>query len=562
MATDNHAPIVLTEPLRVLIIDDKPVDQRLAQDAFEATGLVMEFGFASSYEEALESLFQEYFDVAVIDLVLHEGELGPLQDWEGFDILQEIFDRGLHADIVVFINSAFASTPDVAREALYNFRVADLWDKRFDRATLTQSVQMALKREHYFGLTCQVAFESGLSWDILVSNLKLPFHKLSSFVRPDQANLELRHIIRRLSPEATSLRIAGMDGGGSGAGVLRVTPYHDARQGADVVAKYGPLESIRREYEGWRLVARFISGFKSTQILKVVLGRHLAALEYSLVGAVLTEVVPFVKFYARASAGDITELFRKLFLDTCGLWYKNMTVDQDMRLSDTYSEYLGFDAANLEAPYRFKYPEWPLSEREIRFPSLHRKLIHPIAAYCSGQANFENKTGVCLTHGDLHGENIRVAPRTRDAWLIDFGSSGYAHWARDFVELEAVLKFQLMQSAELPVLFEFEDALASADSLDATPAFNRDDYPDLQKAFQCVVALRQVAALASGSLSPGVAHFDYMAALFYQTISYVRRHRLIRGGQRKNHVLVSAALILEKLNALRAASGTTTGIIS
>jgi CheY-like chemotaxis protein len=550
MPTNETSKVELQEPLLVLIVDDKDSDQQNAREVFAACDIPIAFSFANSYEDALEQICYEYFDVAVVDLVLHQGEPGPHQDWEGFDLLQELLERGLNKDLTVFVHTGFGEQPQVTREAFYTFEVADLWDKRDPRSKLVASLRHTLERKNYFGLTSQVTFHSSLDWQKLVANLKLPLHKLSSTVDAKKAEIELRHLLRRLLPEANTLDFSPMDQGASGSGVLRVTPIHEKDgQAADVIVKYGPIASVRREFGGWQLVHRFIRGYKSTQILNVVLGRHLAALEYSLVGANLSTILSFSKFYAGASVDNVTLMLKKLLNETCGLWYSNLQIQgtSSTSLADCYSDYLGFSKENIEQAFRFKYPEWPLTEDRLGFAVLPRKVLHPIAAFCNGRADFSWDTRFCLTHGDLHAENIRVAPETGDAWLIDFGRAGYGHWARDFAELEAAIKFQLAQDTDLPALFEFEDALAASDSLDDDLEFHRDDCPDLQKAFHSIKALRKCAAGLVGEIGTQNALREYFAALFYTTINYIRLHRLIRGRNRKNHVLVSAALVLEKL---------------
>jgi CheY-like chemotaxis protein len=552
MSTQNHSLVTLQEPIRVLIIDDKPGDQQAAKEVFESCGLRMTFTFASLYDDALEKLCYQYVDIAVVDLVLHPGPPGPQEDWEGFDLLQELLERGLHQDLVVIVFTAFGREPEVTREAFVTFHVADVWDKSYSKGRLLDSLQRALEQEDYFGLRSSVVFDGDLSWKSLISSLRLPLYQLSSAVEPGEAEGEIRHLLRRLFPKADRLGVAPMNSGGSGAGVIRVTPsYRDGGRAADVIVKYGPIDSLRREYAGWKRVNCFLSGFRSTQILKTVWGRHLGAMEYSLVGANLREVVPFSKYYIGASGDEIRSTLDKLFLETCGLWYQSMTTTgSPVNLADAYGQYLGFSRQNIEPAFRFKYPEWPVNQADIRFAMLPRKMLHPIAEFCQGKAVFSWETAVCLNHGDFHGENIRVDPPSKEAWLIDFGRADCAHWARDFVQLETVIKFQLTQHAELPALFEFEDILSSADDLSQDLQLFRDDLPDLQKAFQSVIWIRRLAAKAAGRLEPGLALKDYFAALFYQTINYVRLHRLIKGGQRKNHVLMSAALVLEKLNSM------------
>ncbi len=337
MASNESITVVLEEPLRVLIIDDDLSAQRRIQKVFEATHLLLDYRFAKNYNDALSLLLGEYFDIGVVDLIMHEGDPGPHQEWEGFDLLQEVLDRGFHRDIALFINSYFVDYKGVARDAFKVFRVKDMWSKELDQSQIVQSLQTALRNEMYFGLRCKITFDDGLNWDVLAENLKLPLHILSSALSLEQASLELRHLIRRLFPDAISVHVAAMEKGASGSAVLRATPFHEAGEASSVVVKYGPLANVRREYDGWCRLRGYTSGFRMTQINDVngnpglMQGRHLAALTYTLVGAQMTDIVSFAKCYLTSSAADIERVLERLFLETCRLWYKNMEISLNFK---------------------------------------------------------------------------------------------------------------------------------------------------------------------------------------------------------------------------------------
>jgi len=65
-----------------------------------------------------------------------------------------------------------------------------------------------------------------------------------------------------------------------------------------------------------------------------------------------------------------------------------------------------------------------------------------------------------ITHGDLNGKNILV-DENGHPWLIDFFRTGPEHVLRDFVELEADIKFNYLESGDMEALYEFESSLAS-----------------------------------------------------------------------------------------------------
>ncbi|MBZ5526111.1 MAG: phosphotransferase [Acidobacteriia bacterium] len=549
----------LCEPIRVLIIDDAESDRLKAQEVLEASGVRVQMEFANDFDDASDLVLRKFFDVVVVDLVLHDLPPGPRETWEGLWVLQELIDKDFADDTLVVVLTRFG-TIEIAIDAFTKFKATDFWDKAKPVSELVDSLKRALERKSYFGLASDVTFEPAtLGWEQLIDNLRQQPHKLSSSFVPADAETELRHLLRRFFCDAESIRVSLMQPGASAASVLRITPYLGVqRQQADVVVKYGPLKEIRTEERGWRKIQGFIGGHKATRLERMVLGRQLAAVEYTFVGAKLHEVVPFAKYYGAESVENITRTLHGLFLETCGLWYGQMTAigSGDANLSDAYGSYLGFSKSNIQSAFGLKYPEQPLSREEVRFAALPRPLLHPIARFCSGKADFCWPTSFCLTHGDLHVRNILVDRSTRDGWLIDFGRTDIGHWARDFVELEASIKFQLNQSSDLAALFEFEDALASAESLNEELKFERDDMPELQKAFDCIQAIRRIAGQVASKVDSKAAMLDYYAGLFYQTINYVRLYRLLKPAQRKNHVLISAALVLKRIDSLQRTTST------
>ncbi|HEX3094079.1 MAG TPA: phosphotransferase, partial [Candidatus Angelobacter sp.] len=218
---------------------------------------------------------------------------------------------------------------------------------------------------------------------------------------------------------------------------------------------------------------------------------------------------------------------------------------RDYDLQDCYSSYLGFSLETVRQAFAFKYPEMPVAQDFIQFDYVPRALPHPIAALLEGKARFKMKTWECRTHGDLHTGNILVDSDQEQPWLIDFGRAGVGHWLRDLVALEASITFQHIPHKDPGDLFLFEAALIRPKEFADPIQYSRSDQPELSKAAEVIAELRRIAGAIDGSEN---ALQSYYAALFYQTINYVRLHKLIKNPRRKNHVLLAAALLYEKLN--------------
>jgi aminoglycoside phosphotransferase (APT) family kinase protein len=105
----------------------------------------------------------------------------------------------------------------------------------------------------------------------------------------------------------------------------------------------------------------------------------------------------------------------------------------------------------------------------VSFPGLAEALPNPaLWAYDVGRRAPGDSPTTAITHGDLHADNFFI-DRNRQAWLIDFGQTGYSHALRDFVELEAVLKLRLTDFGAdgLAGLAALEEALLAANRVDS-----------------------------------------------------------------------------------------------
>lgn len=83
----------MTNPMRVLIIDDDAVDRQATRRVLQATGLTDEIAEAQRGEEALERLAAEDFDAVLLDF--------QLTDTDGLWVLREARSRRISVPIIV-----------------------------------------------------------------------------------------------------------------------------------------------------------------------------------------------------------------------------------------------------------------------------------------------------------------------------------------------------------------------------------------------------------------------------------------------------------------------------
>ncbi len=535
--------------LRVLVVDDRKKDQDIAAKAVRAACLAASLSgdvvIAETYEDAVGLVARTYFDLLIVDLVLHSGIPGDIEGWEGLWLLQDLAEMGLQAQSAVVVLTSFGDV-NVANLTLSRFKALRIWDKHPDTERLTRDLLSLLEEQAFFGLRSKVSLGTE-SWPSLVSALGRQQFRGSPFpISAEEGAFELEHLLRRLFADVDEFDVAVLRGGYSGAGVLRVKRSRAGGHLADVVAKYGSAPDMRAEQAGFEELSEYTQAHRATQLVASTMGRYLGAVQYSFLGSVLDEFVPFSEFYSLRSAGEVSDCLRRLFLGNCSLWFDSANRRSSLvSLQEAYASELGYSVATLEQAFTFKFGEFPHSS-EISFIEVSRQLPHPVAALRTGTLAAEVDTWLCPTHGDLHGGNLLVHRDSGDAWLIDFAGAGYGHWARDFAALECSIKFQYLPATRLDALYELEDAFASLPSLGGDVARVRSADAEIAKAARVVGEVRSVAAELVRPYDLHLAAREYYVALYFSTLNYLRFHWRLKKKVRKNQILMAAAVALER----------------
>jgi hypothetical protein len=150
---------------------------------------------------------------------------------------------------------------------------------------------------------------------------------------------------------------------------------------------------------------------------------------------------------------------------------------------------------------------------------------------------------LCNTSGALTGDNILTDHNER-AWLTDFAEAGLAPMLWNFVTLEAVIRFDWVETDKLAWLHQMEQALVEGEfsRLDASEV----EAP-LRKPLRAIQTLRRLAMRAVGSeLSP------YQVGILFQAAKRLADSnstaRLMPGElARLTHALIAAAMICGQL---------------
>jgi hypothetical protein len=181
-----------------------------------------------------------------------------------------------------------------------------------------------------------------------------------------------------------------------------------------------------------------------------------------------------------------------------------------------------------------------------------------------------------VTHGDFNANNILVIKKDGkyESVMIDFARTGESHILRDFIQLEAVIKFVLLENATLEERYKLESALikqiefSDIDNIRKVYQAQGENAKELQRAFDSVCKIRELAweVALNGNSNRAIYHFEqYNLGLFFLSINSVRflrsEHRLSESVTdgispiQALHALLAAAMLAEKLVVAQGGAG-------
>jgi hypothetical protein len=500
---------------------------------------------ARTYEEAVELLLSRHFCIAFIDLVLDPEHQIDHEDWEGLRLVAAIADIGLLGHLSVVIVTQYPRL-DHARWAFLNHHIADYITKSsYD--DLQDKVAGVIERNRAYGLDCDVRLMDGLELPTLLERISRgQLRSLMSRVTPETALEEMDHLIRQLFEDSHSLEISELTGGKTATAVIRVVRLMEGGQVASpAFVKIGEVAKIERERTGYLAVADYLSGMRSTRLVGHRRGVYLGVLRYTLIGGGARRLLPFGQYYLEADTGQVQQTLTGLFRDTCGLFYerRNREAVDNMDVVAAYRDALGLDDAKLERGYEFKFGHLIADRPTIVHHDLNVELPNAVLALREGRIQFTADSFLCPIHGDMHGDNVVVDPGDGDAWLIDFGSAGKGHWARDFVLMECYIRYHLVQSGDLADLYAFEQSLLATRSLAIEPDFGGIFDGELRRAGRVIRTVRELADTASRD-HPN-AFVEYQVALLMTSLLYLQFHALLNRKWRKWQVMMTTGCLLE-----------------
>lgn len=503
---------------------------------------------ASSIAEARELVNSDIYHLLVLDIRMNEADPNNV---DGIDFLRELSGRGLGEAVEVVILSAYGTLQQM-REAFSEHRVADFIPKDdfFPEAFISKVNSIfADKVRTNVDLTIhwqRVGGPEGAVVGLVVADERI---KDGGSLQKHIA-AELDELLRRLFHNAAEIIVKPLSSGKSGTGVLWVQPFYLSGGAPAKVVKFGDYHEIHVEYDNFKSYVRpYLGGGRSAAIDDLRRTARLGGIIYSHLGTASERLEPFSSYYYRSDISDIRSTLDRLFFDTCGPWYANAGVLHPYDLTEHYRRRMGFTADNLDRALagnlKSVVTKTVHGRRVLHFNTLGgaRDFTDPITVLDSHHVR---STYECITHGDLHSDNILV-DADGQTWLIDFQGTGPGHILRDVAELDSVVRLQLLAAgdATLDERLKLEETLCAVEEFEqieraaegcATSNLH------LTKACATVLHLRAIARrLVAQNRESDIS--EYNIALFYYALNAIRFYSL--SGLQRQHALLSASLLAD-----------------
>jgi DNA-binding response OmpR family regulator len=412
-----------------------------------------------------------------------------------------------------------------------------------------------------------------LNWDLVIrwnERERLSFPHLITLIEPgleddhlpDRVG-ELEDLLRKLFYEKSQITIGRLLWHREERGCVTVFTFSPEGVSEPLVITCGLRPQIEQEIARCEKFAP--KGGTATALLISAETMHLAAVAYALPKANLEQVQTFEAFYQTNKSSQVRAALEHLVQSTLALWHQGGRILEETKsLGQLYRQRLNLSKEGIsQEEFRQRIQtlarealslgptmmEFSAHELALRFPNGDTvSYPNPIPRVYEEAAGGGPPVVCRITPGTLTGDNILV-DQNGQTWLTDFAQAGPAPLLWDFVSLEATIRFDLVESANLQALHEFEKRLVTParlnERLDA-----QDVDPQFRKALGVIQGLRRLAFSAAGA-DPT----PYYEGLLFQAISdvagYVPDIRYTpQELARPVHALLAAAMIWGKITQM------------
>jgi DNA-binding response OmpR family regulator len=545
----------------VLFMDNKPDFLEVQSKLLEQAGY--QVLRAPTLEDAEKELKEKRIHLAILDIRMLDED--DEQDISGLVLAQTPEYRSVPKIVL----TAYPSY-EYVREALGP-----------DEEGFPSAIHFLAKNEgpHALLQAVEQAFSQyvHINWDLTIrwdERDRLSFPHLITLIEtdldaarlPDRAG-ELEDLFRKLFYEKHQITIGRLLWRREGRACMTVFAYSPEGILEQRTVTCGLRPPIEQEIAHYKKFAP--KGGVGTALANPAETMHFAAIAYALPEADLEQVQTFEAFYRVNKAAQVREALRHLFQTTLAACHRrDRILDETKSLSQLYLEHLNFSVEEItqeELQRRTQILtkealslgpttiELSADELTLRFPNSDTVSYPNPIPHIYEEAVADGPPVVCrITPGTLTGDNILVDQQGR-TWLTDFAQAGPAPLLWDFVSLEAITCFDLVESADLQALHEFEKRLVAPTRLNER-LYVQDIDPQFRKALSVVQEIRRLA-FHSGGGDP----IPYYNGLLFRAMSSIAGYAPDLKHTRQElarlaHALLTAAMIRGKMMQIAQAS--------
>ena len=491
-------------------------------------GLIEDAGYsvhtASSRKEALTLLETTYIHIAVLDIRLEESDE---DNQDGLNLMHDIANK--YPSIATIMLTGYADVKTITSALQPNEKGISA---AFNFLEKSNMVDLSETIERAFNTKIKI------NKDLEIKDPQLSIQKLSSAIRfskkPLQKNFslvdEIQEVLKKLFIDCKKIELLPMQQGFSGAIIFLIEPFYKTKgRGEKVIIKIGNIEAIKSEGLNFQEhVSGVVGGNRTPNAIDVVYTRDLGGIRYTFLG--LSHIEDFITFYNAASPKEIKTAIELLYLKTCFSWQHEKGIYKpNVNLKDFYMDFLHLHPEKLDAL------------EEIANDKLFSDLGHypssnPISYIQKN--DFCNDSFYSIIHGDLTGRNLLVDNHL-DAWLIDFETTSQGHILQDYASLESYIKFRMVKTDDLELLFQWEKTLFQDNLLVPILPPRLSGNKDIKKADYAIHQIRRLAKETNYFTNQA-----YRISLLFNAIRMATFPDLSKIEQ--THALLSAAIITEK----------------
>jgi DNA-binding response OmpR family regulator len=293
---------------------------------------------------------------------------------------------------------------------------------------------------------------------------------------------------------------------------------------------------------------------------------HFGANAYTLTGYDLENPVFLIDVVNNGSERDLTTSIQLLFESTLKAWQQQKRiVDPSMTTAEWYQARVNGNKALVKQTHFEKALkviaeqtialglEIKYTREKLTFDFGLRQIEHSNPTGAIYESAYSDESAVLLnTPGKLSAENLLVDSRSR-IWLTDFGDTGFAPPAWNFIEVEAAARFDWLETTELDWLYEMEKVLLADD-------FTRLNINDVEPPLRRYV--KSIKVVRRNAIKFLRQNFrSYQLGILYQAAARIANFdpafQLMPGQvARLAHCVMAAAMIADRICVVAADRGT------